>query len=209
MTYGNPSQSVSPQSRYVLPNFEEKTSYGTRTLDPYSKLFEQRIIFLGTGIDDVAANDIMSQLLILEQLDSESDITLYINSPGGSMTALTAILDTMRYIPNDITTICLGQAASAAAVLLAGGTSGKRMALPNARIMIHQPSINGGGRGQASDIAIHAEEIIRMSEWLVNELHETTGQDLDILRKDLDRDKFLTAEMAKDYGIVDHIIPRR
>lgn len=200
---------ITPQSRYVLPNIEEKTNYGTRVVDPYSKLFEQRIIFLGTPIDDTAANDIMSQLLILEQMDSDTDITLYINSPGGSMTALTAILDTMRYVQSDITTICLGQAASAAAVLLAGGTKGKRMALPNARIMIHQPSINGGGRGQASDIAIQAEEIIRMSDWLANELHETTGQDLDILRKDLDRDKFLTAEMAKDYGIVDHIIPRR
>lgn len=200
---------ITPQSRYVLPNIEEKTNYGTRVVDPYSKLFEQRIIFLGTPIDDTAANDIMSQLLILEQLDNDSDITLYINSPGGSMTALTAILDTMRYVQSDITTICLGQAASAAAVLLAGGTKGKRMALPNARIMIHQPAINGGGRGQASDIAIQAEEIIRMSDWLANELHKTTGQDLDILRKDLDRDKFLTAEMAKDYGIVDHIIERR
>lgn len=200
---------ITPESRYVLPNIEEKTNYGTRVVDPYSKLFEQRIIFLGTPIDDTAANDIMSQLLILEQMDSDTDITLYINSPGGSMTALTAILDTMRYVQSDITTICLGQAASAAAVLLAGGTKGKRMALPNARIMIHQPSINGGGRGQASDIAIQAEEIIRMSDWLANELHETTGQDLEILRKDLDRDKFLTAEMAKDYGIVDHIIERK
>ena len=200
---------ITPQSRYVLPNIEEKTNYGTRVVDPYSKLFEQRIIFLGTPIDDTAANDIMSQMLILEQLDNEADITLYINSPGGSMTALTAILDTMRYVQNDISTICLGQAASAAAVLLAAGTKEKRVALPNARIMIHQPSVNGGGRGQASDIAIQAEEIMRMRKWLENELHETTGQDLEVLKKDLDRDKFLTAEMAKDYGIVDHIVDRR
>lgn len=200
---------MTPQSRYVLPNIEEKTNYGTRVVDPYSKLFEQRIIFLGTPIDDTAANDIMSQMLILEQLDNETDITLYINSPGGSMTALTAILDTMRYVQSDISTICLGQAASAAAVLLAAGTKGKRVALPNARIMIHQPSVNGGGRGQASDIAIQAEEIMRMRKWLENELHETTGQDLEVLKKDLDRDKFLTAEMAKDYGIVDHIVDSR
>lgn len=200
---------ITPQSRYVLPNIEEKTNYGTRVVDPYSKLFEQRIIFLGTPIDDTAANDIMSQMLILEQLDNEADITLYINSPGGSMTALTAILDTMRYVQNDISTICLGQAASAAAVLLAAGTKEKRVALPNARIMIHQPSVNGGGRGQASDIAIQAEEIMRMRKWLENELHETTGQELEVLKKDLDRDKFLTAEMAKDYGIVDHIVDRR
>ena len=200
---------ITPQSRYVLPNIEEKTNYGTRVVDPYSKLFEQRIIFLGTPIDDTAANDIMSQLLILEQMDNETDITLYINSPGGSMTALTAILDTMRYVQSDINTICLGQAASAAAVLLAGGTQGKRMALPNTRIMIHQPSISSGRQGQASDIAIQAEEIMRMRKWLENELHETTGQDLEVLKKDLDRDKFLTAEMAKNYGIVDHIVDRR
>lgn len=200
---------ITPQSRYVLPNIEEKTNYGTRVVDPYSKLFEQRIIFLGTPIDDTAANDIMSQMLILEQMDNEADITLYINSPGGSMTALTAILDTMRYVQSDVSTICLGQAASAAAVLLAAGTKGKRVALPNARIMIHQPSVNGGGRGQASDIAIQAEEIMRMRKWLENELHETTGQDLEVLKKDLDRDKFLTAEMAKDYGIVDHIVDSR
>lgn len=198
-----------PQSRYVLPNMEEKTAYGTRTLDPYSKMFEQRIIFLGQGIDDTVANDIMSQLIILEDLNDEEDITMYINSPGGSMTALTAILDTMRFVKPDINTVCLGQAASAAAVLLAGGAPGKRAALPNARIMIHQPAIHNGGRGQASDIEIQAEEIIRMSEWLSQELHETTGQDLDVLRKDLERDKFLTAQAAKDYGIIDQIIERR
>lgn len=201
------TNNLTPQSRYVLPTIEEKTGYGTRTIDPYSKLFEQRIVFLGTQVDDTSANDIMGQLLILDEIDEE-DITLYINSPGGSMTALTAILDTMRYVKSDIVTTCLGQAASAAAVLLAGGTKGKRMALPNARIMIHQPSTQGGG-GQASDISIHADEIIRMSDWLVDELHETTGQDKEKVRKDLDRDKFLTAEGAKEYGLIDHIIPRR
>lgn len=200
---------MTPESRYILPNIEEKTHYGTRNIDPYSKLFEERTIFLGTGIDDNVANDIMSQLLILEQIDSEADVTLYINSPGGSLTALTAILDTMRYVNNEITTVCLGQAASAAAVLLAGGDPGKRLALPNARIMIHQPSISGGGRGQASDIEIQAQEIIRMSDWLTQELHETTGQDLKVLQKDLERDKFLTAQMAKEYGIIDEIIERK
>lgn len=199
---------MNPSSRYVLPNIEEKTTYGTRTIDPYSKLFEQRIVFLGTSVDDTSANDIMGQLLILDQMDDE-DITLYINSPGGSMTALTAILDTMRYVSSEVSTVCLGQAASAAAVLLAAGEPGKRMALPNARIMIHQPSIHGGGRGQASDIAIQADEIIRMSEWLVEDLHKTTGKDKETLQSDLDRDKFLTAEMAKDYGIIDHIIEKR
>jgi len=200
---------MNPESRYVLPNIEEKTPYGHRNIDPYSKLFEDRTIFLGTGIDDTVANDIMSQLLILEQNDADADITLYINSPGGSLTALTAILDTMYYVNNDITTVCLGQAASAAAVLLSGGTPGKRMALPNARIMIHQPAIEGGGRGQASDIEIQAQEIIRMSDWLTQELHETTGQPLKVLAKDLERDKFLTAPMAKEYGIIDHIIERK
>lgn len=197
-----------PQSRYILPNFEEKTAYGTRTLDPYSKLFERRIIFLGSPIDDTIANDVMAQLLILEELE-QSDITLYINSPGGSMTALTAILDTMRFVKCDISTICLGQAASAAAVLLSGGTPGKRAALPNARIMIHQPSSPNGGNGQASDIEIQAKEIIRMSEWLAQELQRTTGQKIEKLREDLERDKFLTAEAAKAYGIIDAIIEKR
>lgn len=197
-----------PQARSILPSFEEKTPYGTRMIDPYSKMFEKRIIFLGSPIDDNVANDIMAQLLILEQLGSE-DITMYINSPGGSMTALAAILDTMRFVKCDIATICLGQAASAAAVLLSAGKKGKRAALPNARIMIHQPSVHGGGQGQASDIAIQAEEIIRMSDWLTQELVRTTGQSVEQLERDLERDKFLTASMAKDYGIVDMIIEER
>lgn len=197
-----------PQARSILPSFEEKTPYGTRMIDPYSKMFEKRIIFLGSPIDDNVANDVMAQLLILEQLGSE-DITMYINSPGGSMTALAAILDTMRFVKCDIATICLGQAASAAAVLLSAGKKGKRAALPNARIMIHQPSVHGGGQGQASDIAIQAEEIIRMSDWLTQELVRTTGQSVEQLERDLERDKFLTASMAKDYGIVDMIIEER
>lgn len=197
------------ESRYILPSIEEKTHYGTRNIDPYSKLFEDRTIFLGTVIDDTVANDIISQLLTLHQSDSEADITIYVNSPGGSVTALTAILDTMRYVDNEISTLCIGQAASASAVLLAGGTLGKRMALPNARVMIHQPSIHGGGRGQASDIEIQAEEIVRLSEWVTQELHETTGKDIKTLKKDLERDKFLTAPMALEYGIIDHIIPRK
>ena len=143
-------------NRYVLPTIEEKTSYGFKRLDPYTKLFEERIIFLGQAIDDTVANDVMAQLLTLESMDPDRDIMMYINSPGGSFTALTAIYDTMQFVRPDIMTICLGQAASAAAILLAGGTKGKRMALPNSRILIHQPYSEGGG--QASDIELQAKE---------------------------------------------------
>src|SRR5881392_630982 len=147
-----------PQSRYVLPSFVERTSYGIKESNPYNKLFEERIIFLGVQIDDASANDVMAQLLCLESTDPDRDIIMYINSPGGSFTALTAIYDTMQYIRPDIQTVCLGQAASAAAVLLAAGTKGKRLALPNARVLIHQPALQGGDYGQASDIEIQANE---------------------------------------------------
>ena len=147
-----------PNSRYILPQFEERTSYGMKRLDPYTKLFEDRIIFLGVQVDDASADDIMAQLIVLESQDPERDIIMYINSPGGSFTALTAIYDTMQYVKPDISTVCLGQAASAAAVLLSAGTKGKRLALPNARVLIHQPAMAGGDYGQASDIEIQAND---------------------------------------------------
>ena len=143
-----------PNSRYILPQFEERTAYGFKRQDPYAKLFEDRIVFLGVQIDDASADDVMAQLLVLESQDPDRDITMYINSPGGSFTAMTAIYDTMQYIRPEVQTVCLGQAASAAAVLLAAGQPGKRLALPNARVLIHQPATGGGGQGQASDIEI-------------------------------------------------------
>ncbi|MEN9752624.1 MAG: ATP-dependent Clp protease proteolytic subunit, partial [Actinomycetota bacterium] len=155
-----------PQSRYILPEFTERTSYGYRSQNPYSKLFEERIVFLGVQVDDASADDVMAQLLVLESQDPDRDIIMYINSPGGSFTAMTAIYDTMQFIRPQIQTVCLGQAASAAAVLLAAGAPGKRMALPNSRVLIHQPSTGDSGRGQASDIEIQAKEIMRLREWL-------------------------------------------
>lgn len=198
-----------PGARYILPQFEERTSYGTKVRDPYSKLFEDRIVFLGVQIDDTSADDIMAQLLVLESQDPERDITIYINSPGGSQTALTAIYDTMQYIKPAIQTVCLGQAASAAAVLLAAGSPGKRLALPNARVMIHQPRLEGGSRAQASDIEIYAEEILRMREWLEKTLAHHTGQTADKVRDDIERDTFLSADQAKDYGLVDQVLLSR
>ncbi len=198
-----------PSARYILPQFEERTSYGTKIRDPYSKLFEDRIIFLGVQIDDASADDVMAQLLVLESQDPDRDITLYINSPGGSQTALTAIYDTMQYIKPHVQTVCLGQAASAAAVLLAAGQPGKRLALPNARVMIHQPRIEGGARAQASDIEIYAEEILRMREWLENTLAHHTGQTPEKVRNDIERDTFLSAEQAREYGIVDQVLASR
>jgi ATP-dependent Clp protease protease subunit len=200
---------MAPSSRYILPQFEERTAYGFKRQDPYTKLFEDRIIFLGVQIDDASADDVMAQLLVLESQDPERDITLYINSPGGSQTALTAIYDTMQYIKPHIQTVCLGQAASAAAVLLAAGEPGKRLALPNARVMIHQPRIEGGGRAQASDIEIYAEEILRMREWLENILAFHTGQTAEKVREDIERDTFLSAAQAKEYGIVDQVLESR
>lgn len=198
-----------PESRYILPEFEERTSYGMKRHNPYTKLFEDRIVFLGVQVDDASADDVMAQLLVLESQDPDRDITMYINSPGGSFTALTAIYDTMQYIKPNIQTVCLGQAASAAAVLLAAGTPGKRLALPNARILIHQPASGGGGQGQASDIEIQAKEIMRMREWLEQTLSEHTGKTLEQVNKDIDRDKILTAEEAKEYGIIDQVLSSR
>jgi ATP-dependent Clp protease protease subunit len=201
--------SAAPSARYVLPQFEERTAYGFKRQDPYTKLFEDRIIFLGVQVDDASADDVMAQLLVLESSDPDGDITLYINSPGGSFTALTAIYDTMQYIKPQIATVCLGQAASAAAVLLASGTPGKRLALPNARVLIHQPAMEGGGYAQASDIEIHANELIRMREWLEETIAHHTGQPLDKVRQDIERDKILTAAQAHEYGIVDQVLQSR
>ena len=194
-------------NRYVLPTIEEKTSYGFKRLDPYTKLFEERIIFLGQAIDDTIANDVMAQLLTLESMDPDRDIMMYINSPGGSFTALTAIYDTMQFVRPDIMTICLGQAASAAAILLAGGTKGKRMALPNSRILIHQPYSEGGG--QASDIELQAKEILRMRELLEVMLEKHTTKSKEQISADIERDKILTAQEAVEYGLIDQVLASR
>lgn len=197
-----------PQARYILPSFTERTSSGYQTHDPYTKLFEDRIVFLGAQIDDVSADDVMAQLLVLESQDPDRDITMYINSPGGSFTAMTAIYDTMQYIKPQIQTVCLGQAASAAAVLLAGGATGKRLALPNARVLIHQPA-SGGDRGQASDIEIQAREIQRMREWLELTLSKHSNRTVDQLKVDIDRDKIFTAQEALEYGFIDQVLTSR
>ena len=196
------------QSRYVLPSFVERTSYGVKESNPYNKLFEERIIFLGVQIDDASANDVMAQLLCLESADPDREISMYINSPGGSLTSLMAIYDTMQFIRPDIQTVCLGQAASAAAVLLAAGTPGRRLAVPNARVMIHQPATEGF-YGQVSDLEIQAAEISRMRKLLESTLAKHTHRSEDEVRKDIERDKILTAPEAKEYGIVDEIIQSR
>ena len=194
-------------SRYILPTIEERTSYGYKRLDPYTKLFEERIIFLGQAIDDTVANDVMAQLLTLESMDPDRDIMMYINSPGGSFTALTAIYDTMQFVRPDVMTICLGQAASAAAVLLAGGTAGKRYALEHSRILIHQPYSEGGGQG--SDIEIQAREVLRMRELLEEILAKHSKKSKEDIGKDIERDKILTAAEAVEYGLVDQILASR
>ncbi len=194
-------------ARYVLPTIEERTSYGYKRLDPYTKLFEERIIFLGQAIDDTVANDVMAQILTLESMDPDRDIIMYINSPGGSFTALTAIYDTMQFVRPDVMTICLGQAASAAAVLLAGGTKGKRYALEHSRILIHQPYSEGGGQG--SDIEIQAREILRMRNLLEDLLARHSNKSREDIEKDIERDKILTAQEAVEYGLIDQILSTR
>jgi len=202
-------QGVAPAGadmNYYIPQWEERTSYGMRRVDPYTKLFEDRIIFLGTPISDDVANAVMAQLLCLQSMDPERPISIYINSPGGSFTALTAIYDTMRYIKPDIQTVCLGQAASAAAVVLAAGTKGKRLALPNSRILIHQPATEGG-YGQSSDLEIQANEILRIRSLMESMLASDTGQEVEKISRDIERDKYLTAAEAVEYGIIDDILP--
>jgi len=202
------SNMYQPSSRYVLPVYEERTSYGFKRQEPSNKLFEERIIFLGTQIDDVSANDVMAQLLTLESDDPDRDISIYINSPGGSFTALTAIYDTMRFIQPDVQTVCLGQAASAAAILLAAGTPGKRLALPNSRILIHQPYTEGTF-GQTSDIEIQANEILRMRELLEKMISDHSGKTIEEVSRDIERDKILTAEAAVEYGLIDAVLESR
>ncbi len=200
---------MNPTGRYIVPQFEERTAYGLKRQDPYNKLFEDRIIFLGAQVDDTSANDIMAQLLVLESADPDRDIMMYINSPGGSFTALTAIYDTMQYVKPDIQTICLGQAASAAAVLLAAGTQGKRLALPNARVLIHQPALAGSDYGQVSDLEIQADEMQRMREWLEEILAKHSNRSVEQVRVDIERDKILTAAQAIEYGLVDQVLESR
>jgi ATP-dependent Clp protease, protease subunit len=197
----------SDPTAYTIPIVIEQTSRGERSFDIYSRLLKERIIFLGTPIDDGVANVVMAQLLHLESEDPDRDISIYINSPGGSFTALTAIYDTMQFVKPEIQTICMGQAASAAAVLLAAGTKGKRLALEHARVLIHQPS--GGGEGQSSDIEIQAREILRMRELLEQMIARHTGQDAEKVRKDIERDKILTAREAVEYGLIDEVVSTR
>jgi len=187
----------------LIPMVVETTGRGERAYDIYSRLLKDRIIFLGTAIDDNVANLVIAQLLFLDAEDPDKDIQLYINSPGGSVTAGLGIYDTMRYVRSDVATVCVGQAASMGAMLLMGGESGKRSCLPNARVMIHQPW--GGVEGQASDIEIHAREIVKMKERLTDMIVEHTGQPLDKVRKDIDRNYFMSAGEAKEYGIVDAV----
>ncbi len=192
------------RSQILIPTVIEKTSYGERAYDIYSRLLIDRIIFLGQAIDDHVANIIIAQLLFLENQNPETDIKIYINSPGGSVTAGMAIYDTMKYIKSDVSTICVGMAASMAAVLLASGAKGKRLILPNAEVMIHQ--VMGGMEGQASDIKIHAEHILRMKQQLNTILADHTGQNIATIEKDTDRDNFMTAKEAIAYGLVDKIV---
>ena len=192
---------------YTIPIVIEQTSRGERSFDIYSRLLKERIIFLGTPIDDGVANVVMAQLLHLESEDPDRDISIYINSPGGSFTALTAIYDTMQFVKPEIQTICMGQAASAAAVLLAAGTKGKRLALEHARVLIHQPS--GGGEGQSSDIEIQAREILRMRDLLEQMLARHSGKQPEDIRKDIERDKILTAREAMEYGLIDEVVSTR
>ena len=191
----------------LIPMVVEQTGRGERSYDIYSRLLKDRIIFLGGGIDDHVANLVIAQMLFLESEDSEKDIHLYINSPGGIVTAGLAIYDTMQYLKAPVSTICVGQAASMGALLLSAGTSGKRYALPHARIMIHQPL--GGFQGQATDISIHAQEILRLKETLNSILAEHTGQQISQLSSDTERDFFMGSEAAKEYGIIDDIVSRK
>ena len=191
----------------LIPMVVEQTSRGERAFDIYSRLLKDNIIFLGTPIDDQIANLIVAQLLFLEAEDPEKDINIYINSPGGSVTAGLAIYDTMQFIRPDVTTICIGMCASMGALLLTAGAKGKRFALPNSRILIHQPS--GGMQGQATDVRIHAEELIRIRELTSQILAKHTGQDMEQIERDVERDRYLSAAQAKEYGLIDEVIAHR
>lgn len=197
-----------PAARYVLPSFVERTSYGTQETNPYSKLFEGRIVFLGSQIDDTFANDLLAQLICLESMEPDRPISIYINSPGGSLTAMAAIYDTMQYIRCEVHTFCLGQASSAAALLLAGGAPGKRSIVRNARVLLHQPSV-GGMQGQVTDLEIQAAEITRLRRNFEETLARHTGRDAAQVRSDIERELVLTAPQAVEYGLVDAIIDNR
>jgi ATP-dependent Clp protease protease subunit len=200
---------MQPEMNYYIPQWEERTSYGFRRIDPYAKLFEDRIIFLGTPISDDVANAVMAQLLCLESMNPDQDIQIYINSPGGSFTAMTTIYDTMQFIGPDVHTVCMGQAASAAAVLLAAGAPGKRLAVPNARVLIHQPAVSEAIYGQASDIEIHAKEIQRMRELMEKMISDHSSKSIEEVRKDVERDKILTTQEAIEYGLIDKVTTTR
>jgi len=203
----NNNSNNKPIMNQLIPTVIEKTSFGERAYDIYSRLLKDRIIFLGSGINDAVANTVIAQLLFLENEDANKDITLYVHSPGGHVTAGLAIYDTMQFIKPDVSTVCIGMAASMGAVILAGGAKGKRFALPNSEVMIHQPL--GGMEGQASDIRIHADHIIKTKERLNKILADHTGQPIEVIEKDTDRDNFMNAEAAKKYGLIDKIIKPR
>ncbi|WP_455359565.1 ATP-dependent Clp protease proteolytic subunit [Streptomyces sp. SYSU K21746] len=196
-------------ARHVLPEFTERTTTGTRTLDPYSKLLGERIVFMGTPIDETAATDVVAQFMYLEHAGPDQDISLYINSPGGSWAAMSAIYDTMQFVACDVETICLGQAASSAAALLAAGTPGKRLALPGARVLIDQPAMPEPVRGQPSDLEIQARELLREREMLTRMLVRHTGQSAERISADIERDTVFDAEGAREYGLVDRIVHSR
>ncbi|MEU3898670.1 ATP-dependent Clp protease proteolytic subunit [Streptomyces sp. NPDC045251] len=196
-----------PSARHVLPEFTERTSGGQHTLDPYAKLFQERIVLLGTAIDETSANDVMAQFMYLEHQAPDRDIALYINSPGGSFTAMTAIYDTMCYVACDVATTCLGQAGSSAAVLLAAGTPGKRAVLPGARVVIHQPALTEPVRGQASDLAVQADELTRVRARLEEILVRHTARTPEQVSADVERDTVLDARQALEYGLADRIVP--
>ncbi|MER7515328.1 ATP-dependent Clp protease proteolytic subunit [Streptomyces sp. NPDC126499] len=195
--------------RYVLPEFTERTSLGTRTLDPYSKLLEERIVFLGTAIDETAANDAIAQFLYLDHAAPESVISLYVNSPGGSISAMTSVYDTIRTVSCEVETICLGQAVGPAAVLLAAGTPGRRLTLPGARIVLQQPTLDEPLRGQPSDLDIQARELLRQRALVAGLLAEHTGKDHERVDADIDRTTVLDAAGAVAYGLVDHVVESR
>jgi ATP-dependent Clp protease protease subunit len=198
-----------PSARHVLPEFTERTGSGQRTMDPYSKLLEGRIVFLGAPLDETSANDVMAQFMYLEHQAPDRDISLYINSPGGTFHAMAAVYDTMQYVACDVETTCLGQAGAAASVLLAAGTPGKRSVLPDARLVIHQPALPEPVRGQASDLAIQADELLRVRTRMEEMLALHTGRTREQVSADIERDKVLTAQEALEYGLVDRIVPNR
>ncbi|MEV3988283.1 ATP-dependent Clp protease proteolytic subunit [Streptomyces sp. NPDC049837] len=200
---------MSHAARHVLPEFTERTSSGTRTLDPYGKLLEERIVFLGTPIDDTAANDVIAQFLHLEHAAPDRDIALYINSPGGPISAMSAIYDTMQIVTCDVETTCIGQAASTAAVLLAAGAPGKRMVLPGARVLVQQPAIEEPLRGRPTDLDIHARELLRLRGQLTDMLVRHTGRTRERVEADLERDTVFDAAAAVAYGLADHVVPNR